>query len=256
MRSWRKPIVADGRRRLDNELVARGLARSRSQAADLIGRGLVLVDGKPARKAGAPVSAGAEVKVDAVAAARVSRAGAKLDHALDHFRLDASGRVALDIGAATGGFTQVLLRRGAVRVYAVDVGHGQLAAELRSDSRVVCLEGRDARMLSRADIPEPIEAITVDVSFIALDKVLPEPLSLAAPGAWLVALVKPQFELGRDALGKGGIVRDPAAGEASALNASRWLENRGGWVVQGLVESPLAGRDGNREWLVAAVKAH
>ena len=252
MRSWRTPIVADGRRRLDNELVARGLARSRSQAADLIDRGLVLVDGEPARKAGTSVSAAAEVTVDAVAAARVSRAAAKLDHALDHFRLDASGRTVLDIGAATGGFTQVLLQRGAVRVYAVDVGHGQLAAELRSDPRVVSLEGRDARTLGRADVPEPVGAITVDVSFIALAKVLPAPLDLAAAGAWLVALVKPQFELGRDALGKGGIVRDPCAGEASALNAARWLENRGGWVVQGLVESPLAGKDGNREWLLAA----
>ena len=196
--------------RLDIRMVERGLVTSRARAQDLIRRGLVEVAGVVERRPGARVAADAEVVLSGGAEAHVSRAALKLIAALDHFGFSADGVVALDIGASTGGFTQVLLARGAARVYAVDVGHGQLHARLAADPRVLWLEDCDARRLDRTLVPEPVGALVADVSFISLTKALPMPLTLARPGAWLVALIKPQFEAGRAAVGRGGIVRDPA----------------------------------------------
>ena len=181
----------------------------------------------------------------------VSRGGQKLDHALTHFGIDPRGRAALDIGASTGGFTDVLCQRGARRVYAVDVGYGQLAVRLRDDARVTVLERTNARYLSREQVPEPIDLVVCDASFIGLRTILPVPLALAAPGARLVALIKPQFEAGRGRVGKGGIVRDPAVHGEVCAAIRDWLTAEG-WPVLGLVESPIKGRDGNTEFLIAA----
>lgn len=241
------------RLRLDQLLVTRGLVQSRARAADLISRGAVQVAGQVAGKAGMLVDPAAEIAVDGAANAFVARSGTKLDAALKAFQLDASNRVALDIGASTGGFTQVLLQAGARRVYAVDVGHGQLHGDLRKDPRIVSLEDRDARELTIDDIPEPVGAIVADVSFISLTRVLPAPLRLAAPCCWLVALVKPQFEVGRKAIGKRGVVRDQTAAANAVREVQAFLVN-GGWRSLGIVESPLTGKEGNVEWLVGAVR--
>jgi 23S rRNA (cytidine1920-2'-O)/16S rRNA (cytidine1409-2'-O)-methyltransferase len=184
--------------------------------------------------------------------AYVSRGGVKLAHALDHFGLDPRGLVALDIGASTGGFTDVLLRRGAKRVFAVDVGYGQLDWRLRNDSRVCVLERVNARSLSRAEIPEPVGAVVADVSFISLKLVLPPALTLTTPDAWLVALIKPQFEVGKGQVGKGGVVRDPLLHNAVCEDIGRWLAGEGRWRVLGIVGSPITGPKGNREFLIAA----
>jgi 23S rRNA (cytidine1920-2'-O)/16S rRNA (cytidine1409-2'-O)-methyltransferase len=185
----------------------------------------------------------------------VSRGGVKLAHALDQFGIDPSGKVALDIGASTGGFTDVLLARGARRVYAVDVGHGQLAWKLRQDARVIVLERRNARHLTRAEIPEAPDIIVCDASFIGLTLVLPPALALAAPEAQLVALIKPQFEVGKGRVGKGGVVRDPALHREVCERITAWLDAQPGWQVAGLVESPLRGPEGNLEFLVYARRA-
>jgi 23S rRNA (cytidine1920-2'-O)/16S rRNA (cytidine1409-2'-O)-methyltransferase len=185
----------------------------------------------------------------------VGRGGLKLDHALKHFGLDVAGRVALDLGASTGGFTDVLLAHGAGKVYAVDVGHGQLAWKLRQDARVVVLEKTNVRELDRGLIPEPIGAIVADLSFISLKTALPAALALAAPGALVVALVKPQFEAGREQVGKGGIVTDATVHEAVCRDIEAWLGDQPDWQVLGLTESPITGADGNREFLIAARKA-
>lgn len=239
--------------RLDVALVGRGLAASRSQARDLILRGAVVVRGAPLTRPGAGVG-DADAIVVAQDAAWVSRGAVKLIAALDHFGLDATGRVALDVGASTGGFTQVLLQRGAARVYAVDVGHGQLHPSLGDDARVVGLERRDARGLTRDLVPEPIGALTADVSFISLTKALPAAMELAASGCWLVALVKPQFEAGRQAVGKGGIVRDAGDRERALAFVTRWLADQAGWRVQGSMPSPIAGGAGNLEFLLVAAR--
>ena len=182
----------------------------------------------------------------------VSRGGVKLAHALEAFHIDVAGRRALDVGASTGGFTDVLLRRGAARVYAVDVGHGQLDWRLRNDPRVVVRERVNARALGREHVPEPVDLVVCDASFIGLATVLPAPLALARPGARLVALVKPQFEAGPKQVGKGGIVRDPAVRAAAVKRVGDWLETALGWRVLGVVESPIAGAGGNVEFLLAA----
>lgn len=239
--------------RLDQALVARGLAHSRSRAGDLVRRGLVRVDGQVVTKAGHAVVAANRLEVDGQSARWVSRGAEKLLAALEVFGFEPNGRTALDIGASTGGFTEVLLDRGARRVYAVDVGHGQLHARLAGDRRVVMLEGVDARALASNLVPEPVGAIVVDVSFIAIAKVLPATLALAAPGAWLVALVKPQFEVGRARIGKGGIVRERDARERAVASARAWLDAQPGWSVVGDVASPLAGGDGNVEHLLGAI---
>jgi 23S rRNA (cytidine1920-2'-O)/16S rRNA (cytidine1409-2'-O)-methyltransferase len=179
----------------------------------------------------------------------------KLEKALDAFDLDPAGRVCLDVGASTGGFTDVLLSKGAARVYAVDVGHGQLAWKLRQDDRVVVLERTNARHLSPEIVPEPVEVIVCDASFIGLALVLPAALALSAPGAWLAALIKPQFEVGRDRVGKGGVVRDPALHREVCERIATWLEDQPGWQVLGITESPITGPEGNVEFLIAGRRA-
>jgi 23S rRNA (cytidine1920-2'-O)/16S rRNA (cytidine1409-2'-O)-methyltransferase len=240
------------KKRLDRLLVDKGLAATRSRAADLIRRGAVSVDGEPALKPGLLLADEASLAVSPGASPFVSRGGLKLAAALDAFGLDAKGRLVLDIGASTGGFTEVLLARGAARVFAVDVGHGQLHKRLRADPKVVVLEGSDARSLDAELIPDPVTAIVADVSFISLTKALPAALGLAAPGSWLVALVKPQFEAGRAAVGKGGIVRDAEA-RADAVAAVRaFIDAMPGWSVFAEMPSPIPGRSGNEEVLIGA----
>lgn len=241
-------------KRIDVVLVDQGLVATRSRARDLVLRGLVRVDGRIVVKPSEEIAASAKIIFeDERAAASVARSSEKLIAALDHFEFDPAARVCLDIGASTGGFSEVLLTRGARRIYAVDVGRGQLHPQIASDPRVVSLETTDARSLDRLTIPEPIEAIVADVSFISLTKALPAPLSLAIPGAWLVALVKPQFEAGRDAVGRGGIVRDEKARVSAVDAVARWLSARPGWRVHSPIPSPLQGGDGNQEYLLAAV---
>jgi 23S rRNA (cytidine1920-2'-O)/16S rRNA (cytidine1409-2'-O)-methyltransferase len=184
----------------------------------------------------------------------VSRGALKLAAGLDRFELSPEDRVCLDIGASTGGFTEIMLNRGASQVYAVDVGHGQLHETMAHHPRVISLEGVNARNLSRAHIPEPVDAIAADVSFISLRLALPNAVAMARPDAWLVALVKPQFEVGREGVGKGGIVRDATAREGAATAFARWVSSVQGWSVLGVMESPIEGGDGNREFLVAARK--
>jgi 23S rRNA (cytidine1920-2'-O)/16S rRNA (cytidine1409-2'-O)-methyltransferase len=238
--------------RLDNELVARGLAPTRARARDAILRGHVTVDGAAAARPGAEVRAGATIALDDPAAGYVSRAALKLIHALDHFGYDPTGRRALDIGASTGGFTEVLLRRGAAEVVAVDVGHGQIAPSLAAHPRVRNREGVNARAVTAEHAGGPVGAVVSDVSFISQRLVLPPALALAEPGAFAVVLAKPQFEVGREALGRGGLVRDPVLAEASAVALRDWLAGRPGWTVDGLIPSPIAGGDGNREFLIGA----
>jgi 23S rRNA (cytidine1920-2'-O)/16S rRNA (cytidine1409-2'-O)-methyltransferase len=241
------------RQRLDQLIADRGLLPSRARARDAVLRGTVRVDGRVVDRPGERVAADARIDVEDPAAGRVSRGGLKLLAALDGFGLDPSGRDCLDIGASTGGFTEVLLERGARRVTALDVGHGQLHPRLAADPRVRVLEGFNARDLAAADLDGRPEAIVADVSFISLTLVLPPALALAAPGAFLVALVKPQFEVGRDKVGKGGLV-DPADGEAAAAAIRSWLDGREGFRVVGLLPSPIAGGDGNREHLIGALR--
>jgi 23S rRNA (cytidine1920-2'-O)/16S rRNA (cytidine1409-2'-O)-methyltransferase len=240
--------------RLDIRMVERGLVASRARAQDLIRRGLVEIAGVVERRPGTRVAADAEVVLSGGAAAHVSRAALKLIAALDHFGFSADGVVGLDIGASTGGFTQVLLARGAARVYAVDVGHGQLHARLVTDPRVVSLEDCDARRLDRTLVPEPVGALVADVSFISLTKVLPVPLTLAHPGAWLVALIKPQFEAGRAAVGKRGIVRDAAARQCAVELVRDWIAGQPDWRVLDVIASPIAGGSGNEEFLLGATR--
>jgi 23S rRNA (cytidine1920-2'-O)/16S rRNA (cytidine1409-2'-O)-methyltransferase len=239
--------------RLDIALVERGLAPTRSRARDLIRSGHVRVGDEVCTKAAAEVGAEDVLTLqDAVAARAVSRGGQKLAAALSAFELDPMGRIALDVGASTGGFTEVLLARGARKVYAVDVGHGQLHERIKAEARVVSLEQCDARRLSREEIPEPVQAIVADVSFISLAKALPASLALAAPGAWLVALIKPQFEVGREAVGKGGIVRDASVRERAVAGVADWLASQPGWRVTSVVASPIEGGSGNQEFLLGA----
>ncbi len=237
--------------RLDQRLVEIGLADSRARARALVDAGAVTVDGAVARKAAQPVDAQARVAVSADPMPWVGRGALKLLHALDTFGLAPQG-VALDVGASTGGFTEVLLARGASRVYALDVGHGQLAPRLAADLRVVSLEGVNARDIPAGLVPPP-DWITADVSFISLEKALPSALALARPGAVLVALIKPQFEAGPAHVGRGGIVRDPSVHLAVRARIRDWLTGLG-WQVTGECESPIEGGDGNREFLVAARK--
>jgi len=183
----------------------------------------------------------------------VSRGGVKLDHGLAHFGFDVAGAVALDVGSSTGGFTDVLLSRGAAKVYAVDSGTNQLAWKLRQDARVIVHEQTNARHLTGETIPEAVDVIVCDASFIGLAKVLEAPLALARPGALLVALIKPQFEAGRGEVGKGGVVRDPAIHVRVCAEAKDWVESQG-WRVLGVIESPITGPEGNKEFLLGATK--
>lgn len=238
------------RTRLDQLLVARGLAESRARAKAAIEAGGVTVDGAPAKAASQAVSEDAVI-VYADAHRWVGRGALKLDHALTLWPIAVEGRTVLDVGASTGGFTEVCLVRGAARVFAVDVGSGQMHARVAADPRVVNLEQTDARDLSPALIPEPPQLIVCDASFIGLAKVLPVALSLAAPGADLVTLVKPQFEAAAPGGTKKGVVRDLAARQAALASVSHWLEGEG-WAVQATTESPITGGDGNVEYLLWA----
>jgi 23S rRNA (cytidine1920-2'-O)/16S rRNA (cytidine1409-2'-O)-methyltransferase len=234
-------------------LVARGLAESRSRAQALIMAGAVFSGEKKIAKAGDLLAEDAPLEVRGKDHPWVSRGGIKLDHGLAHFGLDVSGAVALDVGSSTGGFTDVLLTRGAAKVYAVDVGTNQLAWKLRQDPRVVVLEQTNARNLTTDIIPEPIDIIVCDASFISLSKVLAAALGLAKPAAKLVALVKPQFEAGRGEVGKGGVVRDAAIHARVCTEAKDWVESQG-WVVLGVIASPITGPEGNVEFLLGAEK--
>jgi 23S rRNA (cytidine1920-2'-O)/16S rRNA (cytidine1409-2'-O)-methyltransferase len=242
------------RARLDARLVELGLVPSRARAQDLIRRGLVDIAGVVETRPSVGVAADAAIRLSQAAGDYVSRGAVKLIAALEHFRFHVAGVVALDVGASTGGFTQALLARGAARVYAVDVGHGQLHASLASDARVVALEGCDARHLDRMRVSEPVGAIVADVSFISLTKALPVPMTLVGAGAWLVALIKPQFEAGRAAIGKGGIVRNPAARQRAVELVRDWIPAQPGWRVLDVIPSPIAGGSGNEEFLLGAVR--
>lgn len=252
MSAEKKPV----KQRLDALLVERGLAETRSKAQALILAGKVF-DGKGQRldKAGTAIAADRAIELRGQDHPWVSRGGLKLAHALDHFAIDPSGAVCLDVGASTGGFTDVLLSRGAAKVYAVDVGQGQLAWRLRQDARVAVLERVNARHLTREQVPDDINLVVCDASFIGLATVLPAPLALAAPGAVLIALIKPQFEVGPARVGKGGIVRDPALHDEVCAQISAWLAAQPGWSVIGLTESPITGAEGNREFLICGRKS-
>ena len=249
------PKKPPGKLRADQALVDRGLVESRAKAQALILAGQVLTGTRRVDKPGQPVALDQPLTVKGQEHPWVSRGGIKLAHGLDHFAIDPAGAVAIDVGASTGGFTDVLLTRGAARVYAVDVGHGQLAWKLRSDPRVVVLERTNARHLTAAEIPEPADLVVCDASFIGLDKVLPAALALAKPGAHLVALIKPQFEVGPDKVGKGGVVRDAELHRETCERVAAWLPTQTGWQVLGIEESPITGPEGNREFLIAGRKA-
>ena len=241
--------------RLDVALVERGLAETRAAAQRLVMAGLVFSGDKRLDKAGQAIGPDTALEVRGQPHPYVSRGGLKLERALDHFAIPVAGRVALDVGASTGGFTDCLLQRGTARVYAVDVGTNQLAWKLRSDPRVVSMEKTNIRDVTRALIPEPIALIVCDASFIGLRTALPAALALAAPGAHLVALIKPQFEVGKGRVGKGGIVREPELHEEVCETISAWLGEQPGWKVLGVTESPITGADGNKEFLISARRA-
>jgi len=236
-------------------LVDRGLADSRTRAQALILAGKVFSGERRVAKAGDLLAEAAPLEVRGQDHPWVSRGGLKLEHALRHFALSPAGLVCLDVGASTGGFTDVLLAHGAARVHAVDVGHGQLAWKLRTDPRVVVHEKTNARYLDAAAIAEPIGALVCDASFIGLATLLPAPLALCGPGAWAVALIKPQFEAGPDLVGRKGVVRDPAVHEAVCARVRAWWAGLAGWRVLGITESPITGPEGNREFLIAAARS-
>lgn len=239
--------------RADLYLVEQGVFETRSQAQAAIAAGRVRIGGMAIAKPSQKVSPGAEIEAEA-AHPYVGRAALKLVAGLEAFGIDPGGRVCLDIGSSTGGFTEVLLERGAAHVFAVDVGRDQLHARLRGDPRVTVLEGKDARQLTGAEITAPPDLIVCDASFIGLAKVIERPLSLAASKAEAILLFKPQFEVGRSHVGKGGVVKDDVAVQASLERFRIWLNDRTDFAVTGVADSPIAGGDGNREFLVAARK--
>lgn len=239
--------------RADQMLVDRGLAESRTRAQALIMAGLVFAGERKVEKPGQALPDDVALDVRGRDHPWVSRGGIKLAHGLDHFGWDVSGAVAIDVGSSTGGFTDVLLSRGAARVYAVDSGTNQLAWKLRQDDRVIVHEQTSARILTAAHIPEPVDLIVCDASFIGIAKVLDVPLGFAKPAARVMTLVKPQFEAGREEVGKGGVVRDPAVHARVCDEVAGWFESRG-WRVAGIAESPITGPEGNVEFLLAAVR--
>ena len=240
--------------RADQLLVDRGLAESRARAQALILAGIVFSGERKIDKAGQTLAPDAPLEVRGRDHPWVSRGGVKLAHGLDHFGWDVSGAVALDVGSSTGGFTDVLLSKGAAKVYAVDVGTNQLAWKLRQDPRVIVHEQTNARYLTDEIVTEPVDILVCDASFISLAKVLDKAIDLAKPGGRLVALVKPQFEAERDEIGKGGVVRDADVHLRVCEAAKSWVESRG-WLVVGLIESPITGPEGNKEFLIAAQRA-
>jgi 23S rRNA (cytidine1920-2'-O)/16S rRNA (cytidine1409-2'-O)-methyltransferase len=242
------------RQRADKLLVERGLVETRARAQALIMAGKVYSAERRVAKSGDLVAEDAPLEVRGQDHPWVSRGGLKLAHALSHFALDPKGAVAIDVGASTGGFSDVLLAHGAAKVYAVDVGHGQLAWKLRNDPRVVVLERTNARHLTTAQVPEPVDWMVCDASFIGLETVMPSALSLTKHNAIGVALIKPQFEVGPDRVGRGGVVRDPALHQEVCNRIRAWFGSQPGWSVLGIVESPVLGPEGNKEFLIAARK--
>ena len=239
--------------RADQLLVDRGLVESRARGQALILAGLVYSGERKIEKAGQALKADAAIEVRGRDHPWVSRGGIKLAHGLAHFGWSAEGAVAIDVGSSTGGFTDVLLTGGAIRVYAVDSGTNQLAWKLRSDPRVIVHEQTNARHLTAAEIPEPVDMIVCDASFISLTKVLAAAIGFARPGARLIALIKPQFEAGRGEVGKGGVVRDPVVHERVCAEAVAWIEAQG-WRSDGITTSPITGPEGNVEFLMGATK--
>jgi len=239
------------KQRADQMLVDRGLVESRARAQALIMAGLVFAGDRKVDKPGQALAADVVLDVRGRDHPWVSRGGIKLAHALTHFGLDVTGQVAIDVGSSTGGFTDVLLQGGAARVYAVDSGTNQLAWKLRQDERVIVHEQTSARILTADHIPEPVDLIVCDASFIGLAKVLERPMTFARPGARLVALIKPQFEAGREEVGKGGVVRDPVVHHRVCDEVAAWMGAQG-WSVEGIVASPITGPEGNVEFLISA----
>ena len=248
------PTVRAGmkRQRLDQLLVARGLAETRAKARALLLAGAVYSGERRLDKAGDLVALDLPMEIRGRRLPYVSRGGLKLAAGLDAFAIDPRGLSAIDVGASTGGFTDVLLQRGAARVHAVDVGYGQLDSRLRADPRVIVLERTNARHLTVAQISDLVDIVVCDTSFISLRLVLPPALALTKPDAWAVALIKPQFEAGRSDVGKGGVVRDPAAHERVCRETALWLGSLPGWRALGIADSPITGPAGNKEFLIAA----
>ena len=244
------------KQRADQMLVLRGLVESRTRAQALILAGKVFTGERRVGKAGDVLADDAPLEVRGQDHPWVSRGGLKLAHGLAHFGFSPAGRVCLDIGASTGGFTDVLLANGAAKVHAVDFGHGQLAWKLRCDERVVVHEKTNARYLDRSAVADPIEALVCDASFIGLTTILPAPLALCAFGAWAIVLIKPQFEAGAALVGGKGVVRDPAVHAAVCQRVVQWWRTAlPGWSVAGVVESPITGPEGNKEFLLGATLA-
>jgi len=242
------------KQRADVALVERGLVESRAKAQALIMAGKVFAGERKLAKPGETIAGDQPLEVRGQDHPWVSRGGLKLAHALEHFHLDPAGLVCLDLGASTGGFTDVLLQHGAAKVYAVDVGHGQLAWKLRNDARVAVLERTNARTLGTGQVPEPIDVLVCDASFIGLEVLLPAPLALTAPRAVMAVLIKPQFEVGKERVGKGGVVRDAALHEEVCARIEAWVNAQPGWRVEGIIESPITGPEGNKEFLLVARK--
>ena len=238
--------------RIDQMLVDRGLVESRAKAQAMIMAGLVYCGDRRLDKPGQTLDSESALIVKGAAHPWVSRGGLKLVHALDHFAIDPTGQTAIDVGASTGGFTDVLLHRGAAKVFAIDVGHGQLAWSLRQHPQVVVMERTNARHLTAEHIPEPVDLVVCDASFIGLETVLPAALALTKPHAKLAALIKPQFEVGKGRVGKGGVVRDPELHQEVCDRIRTWVASLPGWTVRGIEESPILGPEGNKEFLIVA----
>ena len=247
-------MAKPGKLRLDQLLVERGLVESRSRAQAWIMAGNVYSDTKRLDKAGQQVKPDIPIEIKGQDHPWVSRGGLKLEKGLKQFEISAEGKTCIDVGASTGGFTDVLITSGAAKVYAVDVGQGQLAWKLRSDERVVVMEKTNARHLTSDDIPDPIDLVVCDASFIGLETVLPAALSLVQPSGHVIALIKPQFEVGKGRVGKGGVVREPELHQEVCDRIEAWLNGLEGWSVLGLTESPIKGPEGNIEFLICAEK--
>ena len=247
--------MAKDKTRLDVALVERGLAETRAAAQRLVMAGLVFSGEKRLDKAGLGVGADTALEVRGQPHPYVSRGGLKLERALEVFGIPVAGRIALDVGSSTGGFTDCLLQQGAAKVYAVDVGTNQLAWKLRQDPRVVSMEKTNIRDVTAAQIPEPVDLIVCDASFIGLRTALPAALAMAAPGAHLAALIKPQFEVGKGRVGKGGIVREPELHKEVCDTIAAWLAEQPGWTVLGVTDSPITGAEGNKEFLIGGVRS-
>lgn len=247
--------MAGAKARLDQLLVDRGLVESRTKAQALVMAGLVFSGEQRLQSVGAKLSVDIPLTVRGQPHPWVSRGGIKLAHGLENFGFDPRERICIDVGASTGGFTDVLLQNGAAKVYAVDVGYGQLAHKLRTDPRVVVLERTNARLLDQSLVLEPVGAVVCDASFIGLRTVLPGAMALTSADAWLIALIKPQFEVGKDRVGKKGVVRDPVLHQEVCTTISDWLANQPGWSVKGIAQSPITGPEGNIEFLIGARRA-